>query len=164
MELEKIEERIFKENTPRQNIQALYELKHKLMVVRHAVEPLIESVHKFLGGRVPQVCEGTQEYFRDVYDHLARVSTQLDGLRDMVVTALSVNLSMITLSDNEVTKTLAAYAALVAVPTLVAGIYGMNFKQMPELEWAFGYPMALVIMFGADFLIYRHLKKVGWLK
>jgi magnesium transporter len=161
--LEKIEERIFKENTPGANIQALYEMKHKLMVVRHAVEPLIEGVHKLYGGRVPQVCAGTQAYFRDVYDHLLRVSQQLDGLRDMVVTALSVNLSMITLEDNKVTKRLASYAALIAVPTLIAGIYGMNFKKMPELEWVFGYPMAIFLMVSADIWIYSKLRKARWI-
>ena len=97
-------------------------------------------MHKLYGGRVPQVCSGTQEYFRDVYDHLLRVSQQLDGLRDMVITAMQVNLSMISLAETEVTKRLAAYAALVAVPTMIAGIYGMNFKNMPELDWEWGYP------------------------
>jgi magnesium transporter len=112
---------------------------------------------------VPSVCVGVQEYFRDVYDHLLRISQQLDGLRDMVVTALSVNLSMITLSENEVVKRLASYAALVAVPTLIAGIYGMNFKNMPELDWFFGYPLALFLMFGIDGLLFLKFRKTGWL-
>ena len=163
VELESIEERIFTEDKPRENIQQLYALKHKLMVMRHAVEPLIEVVHKLYGGRVPQVCSGVQEYFRDVYDHLLRVSQQLDGLRDMVVTALSVNLSMITLREGEVTKKLASYAALVAVPTMIAGIYGMNFKEMPELNWTYGYPMAVVIMVVLDVFLYTRFRKTGWL-
>jgi magnesium transporter len=163
VELEEIEERIFAGNSPRENIQELYKLKHKGMVVRHAVEPLIEAVHKLYGGRVPQVCVGTQEYFRDVYDHLLRVSQQLDGLRDMVITAMSVNLSMITLREGEVTKKLAAYAALVAVPTMVAGIYGMNFKNMPELGWEWGYPMSLAIMVGVDAYLWFKFRKTGWL-
>ncbi len=162
-ELERIEERIFKESSPRANIEALYDLKGKAMIVRHAVEPLIEAVHKLYGGRVPNVCVGTQEYFRDVYDHLLRVSQQLDGLRDMAVTALSVNLAMITLEDNKVTKRLASYAALVAVPTLIAGVYGMNFKSMPELNWLYGYPMALGCMVMADIWIYTRLRKAGWI-
>jgi magnesium transporter len=163
VELEKIEERIFKENAPRANIEALYALKGKVMGVRHAIEPLIEAVHKLYGGRVPAVCAGTQEYFRDVYDHLLRVSQQLDGLRDMVVTALAVNLAMITLEDNKVTKRLASYAALVAVPTLVAGVYGMNFKNMPELEWTYGYPMAVSMMVILDIWIFTRLRNAGWL-
>ena len=112
---------------------------------------------------MPAVCSGTQAYFRDVYDHLLRVSTQLDGLRDMVVTAMTVNLAMITLEDNKVTKRLASYGALIAVPTLIAGIYGMNFDKMPELKWTYGYPMALGFMVLADIWIFRKLKNAGWL-
>ena len=163
VELERIEERIFEENAPRESIQALYRLKHKLMVMRHAVEPLIEVVHKLYGGRVPQVCLGTQDYFRDVFDHLLRVSQQLDGLRDMVITAMSVNLSMITMGTGEITKKLAAYAALVAVPTLIAGIYGMNFQHMPELHWIFGYPLSLALMLGIDSYLFHRFRKTGWL-
>jgi magnesium transporter len=163
VELEKIEERIFSGEPAREIIKDLYSLKHKGMVVRHAVEPLIEAVHKLYGGRVPQVCVGTQEYFRDVFDHLLRVSQQLDGLRDMVITAMQVNLSMISLSENEVTKRLAAYAALVAVPTMVAGIYGMNFKNMPELSWEWGYPMAVGIMVGIDAYLWFKFRRTGWL-
>ncbi|MGZ5570841.1 MAG: magnesium/cobalt transporter CorA [Usitatibacter sp.] len=163
VELEEIEGRIFSGASARENIQALYHLKHKGMVMRHAVEPLIEAVHKLYGGRVPNVCVGTQEYFRDVYDHLLRVSQQLDGLRDMVITAMSVNLSMITLREGEVTKRLAAYAALVAVPTMIAGIYGMNFEHMPELKWVFGYPLSIALMVGIDTYLWFRFRKTGWL-
>ncbi len=161
--LEKLEARIFEGVSARENIEALYDLKRELMVVRHAVEPLIDAVQKLYGGRVPQVCQGTQDYFRDIYDHLLRVSQQLDGLRDMVITAMSVNLSMIQLSESEVTKRLAAYGALVAVPTLIAGIYGMNFEHMPELKFLFGYPLALALMTGIDFYLFRRFRKAGWL-
>ena len=163
VELEKIEERIFEADSPRANMKHLYGLKHQLMVMRHAVEPLIEAIHKLYGGRVPPVCQGTQEYFRDVYDHLLRVSQQLDGLRDMVITALSVNLSMITLAENEVTKRLAAYAALVAVPTMIAGIYGMNFKHMPELDWTLGYPLSIAAMAAIDGYLFVKFRRTGWL-
>ena len=163
VELEKLEEQIFADDSPRESIRELYQLKHKLMVMRHAVEPLIEVTHKLYGGRVPQVCIGTQEYFRDVYDHLLRVSQQLDGLRDMVITALSVNLSMITMSTGEITKRLAAYGALVAVPTLIAGVYGMNFKHMPELDWVWGYPITLVAMVGIDGFLFARFRKAGGL-
>jgi magnesium transporter len=80
-----------------------------------------------------------------------------------VVTAMSVNLSMITLQENQTTKQLAAYAALIAVPTLVAGVYGMNFDHMPELKWLFGYPMALALMLGIDMYLFRRFRKSGWL-
>lgn len=163
VELETVEQRIFSNTSSRANAEALYELKHRLMVVRHAVEPLIEAMHKLYGGRVPQVCLGTQEYFRDVYDHLLRVSQQLDGLRDMVITAMSVNTSMISLQYNEVMKNLAAYAALIAVPTLIAGIYGMNFEKMPELKWQYGYLFAISVMVFIDGLLVRRFRRIGWL-
>jgi len=163
MELERIEELIFAEDSPRDNIERLYALKHRLMVMRHAVEPLLEVLHKLYGGRVPQVCSGVQEYFRDVYDHLTRVSLQLDGLRDMVITAMSVNLALINQHQGEVTKKLAAYAALVAVPTMIAGVYGMNFEHMPELKWAYGYPLSVASMVVIDAILWRRFKKAGWL-
>jgi magnesium transporter len=163
VELERLEERIFAGGSPKAIIEELYTLKHKLMVLRHAVDPLIEATHRLYGGRVPQVCIGTQEYFRDVHDHLVGVSQGLDGLRDTVGTAMSVNLSMITLSENEVTKRLASYAALVAVPTMIAGIYGMNFKNMPELEIPWMYPFILLVMGGLDLYIWVKLRKAGWL-
>jgi magnesium transporter len=163
VELEKLEERIFSGGSPKAIIEELYNLKHKLMVVRHAVDPLIEATHRLYGGRVPGVCVGTQDYFRDVHDHLVGVSQGLDGLRDTVGTAMSVNLSMITLSENEVTKRLASYAALVAVPTMIAGIYGMNFKYMPELEIPWMYPAIMVVMAALDLYIYLKLRKSGWI-
>ena len=163
VQLEVIEQRIFTEDLARANLRELYDLKYKLMVVRHAIEPLIDVLHKLYGGRVPPVCVGVQDYFRDVYDHLLRVSQQLDGLRDMVVTAMQVNLSTVNMATTEVTKRLAAYAALVAVPTLIAGIYGMNFKFMPELQQVWGYPVALATMAGIDAVLWWRFRKAGWL-
>jgi magnesium transporter len=163
VQLEEIEERIFADESARTNIHALYALKHKLMVMRHVVEPLIEVVHKLYGGRVPSVCHGVQDYFRDIYDHLLRVSTQLDGLRDMVITAMSVNLSLINMGTTDITKRLAAYAALVAVPTLIAGIYGMNFEYMPEIKMRWGYPFSVALMAGIDFFLWKRFRKAGWL-
>jgi magnesium transporter len=166
VELERIEERIFEGevgDNARDNIKALYQLRHKGMIVRHSIEPLIEAIHKLYGGRVPMPCMAIQEFFRDVYDHLLRVSTQLDGLRDMVTTAMQVNISMISLAENVVTKRLAAYAALLAVPTLLVGVWGMNFKHMPELEWQWGYPLSIVLMTLIDVVLWRRFRRIGWL-
>lgn len=162
-ELETLEGRMFAGGSARANIEAMYALKQKLMVLKHAVGPLYEGVGKLYGGRVPKVCAGSQEYYRDVYDHLSRLNQSVDSLREMVTTALSVNLSLIALQENETTKRLAACAALVAVPTLIAGIYGMNFKHMPELNWEFGYPMALSLMVGIDAWLFSRFRKSGWL-
>ena len=163
VELEGIEERIFSGHSPRANLKALYGLKQKLVMMKHAIAPLLESVGKLFGGRVPQVCVNLQDYFRDISDHLVRLNTTIDSIRDMVITAISVNLSMITLEESKTMKQLAAYAALVAVPTLIAGIYGMNFDHMPELDWLFGYPSVLMAMFLIDVYIYRKLRKARWL-
>jgi magnesium transporter len=162
-ELESIEERIFAGKAPRADTEALYTLKQKLMVLRHATGPLLDASGKLFGGRVPHVCAGMGEYFRDIYDHLVRLNQTIDGTREMVTTAMAVNLSLIQLQENETTKRLAAYAALVAVPTMIAGIYGMNFENMPELKWVHGYPVALAVMFGIDIYLFYRFRKAGWL-
>jgi magnesium transporter len=162
-ELDKIEEHIFTIPTTRANIEALYDLRRKITTVRHAVEPLIEAAGRLYAGRVPQLVSGLQDYFRDVYDHLTRLNQSVDSLRDMTTTAISVNLSLITIQENEVTKRLASYAALVAVPTMIAGIYGMNFQHMPELNWVFGYPLAVATMVVIDLYLFYRFRKAKWL-
>jgi magnesium transporter len=162
-ELEQVEERIFARQTERASIEALYGIKQKLMTLKHATEPLLEAMSRLHGGRVPALCLPLQDYFRDVSDHLVRLNQSIDSLRDMATTAISVSLSLVSLQENEVVKRLAAYGALVAVPTMIAGIYGMNFNHMPELHWIHGYPVTLVSMAVIDlYLIYR-FRKAKWL-
>jgi magnesium transporter len=167
IELESIEGRLFLATSSaaaaRGNIEALYFVKQKLTMLKHTTAPLLEYSGKLFGGRVPQVCAGLGEYFRDIYDHLIRLNQTIDSARDTVATAIQVNLAMITISENEVTKRLAAYAALVAVPTMVAGVYGMNFKHMPELDWYLGYPFAIGLMVGIDGFLFTRFRKSGWL-
>jgi magnesium transporter len=162
-ELERLEERMFASTPSRENIESLYALKQQLMTLKHAAGPLQETTGKLYGGRVPEICAGTQDYFRDVYDHLLRINQSIESLRDMVTTAISVNLSLITIQENETTKRLAAYAALVAVPTMIAGVYGMNFEHMPELKWVWGYPLSLALMAGLDGYLFYRLRKAKWL-
>ncbi len=162
-ELEQVEDRIFAKQTERASIEALYCIKQKLTTLKHATEPLLEAMGRLHGGRVPQLCAGLQEYFRDVSDHLVRLNQSIESSRDMVTTAVSASLSLITLQENEVTKRLAAYAALVAVPTLIAGIYGMNFEHMPEIQWEHGYPVSLISMALIDFYLFYRFRKAKWL-
>src|SRR6516165_2090365 len=163
-ELDAIEQHIFApEGSPRANIEALYELKQRLMIMKHAVAPLLEGVSNLSGGRVPSMCAGMREYFRDVSDHLQRLNQTADSIRETIATAISVNLSMITLQESETMKRLAAYAALVAVPTMIAGIYGMNFQHMPELTWRYGYELALLVMAALDGYLFYRLRKAKWL-
>jgi magnesium transporter len=162
-EFEEVETRIFGGQTTRTQVEQVYSLKQKLMLLDHAVVPMIEVAGKLHGGRVPTLCASLPDYFRDVYDHLLRLKQSIDNLRDMLTTAISVNLSLIAIQETEVTKRLAAYAALIAVPTAIAGVYGMNFEHMPELGWVYGYPVAMAAMVAIDlYLVYR-FRKAGWL-
>lgn len=163
-ELEALEDRLFSRNgSARQNIEDLYALKRKLVLVSHALVPLHEATARLHGGRVPRVCGGLQDYYRDVDDHLARIIRNLESQRDMLSTAIQVNLAMISLDDSSVSKKLAAWAALFAVPTMIAGIYGMNFEHMPELKSVDGYPVTLLIMLVLDAILWWRFKQSGWL-
>jgi magnesium transporter len=162
-ELEKVEEQIFERGLQRANIQRLYQLKRKVTVLKHAVTPLMEAVARLHGGRVPRICVNTQEYFRDVYDHLYRMNTTIDAIRDTIATAIQVNLSMVTIDQTEVSKRLAAWAAIFAVATAFVGVWGMNFDVMPELKWKYGYPAAIFLVTGVCGYLYWRFRKAGWL-
>jgi magnesium transporter len=163
MQLEGVEEHLFGGTSPRENIEALYYVKQKLTTLKHAVSPLLEHVGKLYGGRVPMVCAGLGEYFRDVYDHLFRINQSIDSARETVNTAIQVALAMVNMGHGEITKRLAAYAALVAVPTMIAGVYGMNFEHMPELHWSLGYPLSIGLMAAIDAFLFFRFRKAGWL-
>jgi magnesium transporter len=162
-ELEELEAQMFAGGLARRSLQELYGLKQRLMTLKHATAPLLDAVGRLHGGRVPRVCMGTQEYYRDIFDHLQRINQSIENSREMIATAISVSLSLITLQENEFTKRLAGVAALVAVPTMIAGIYGMNFKHMPELGWVLGYPFALGLMVAIDGYLFYRLRKAGWI-
>jgi magnesium transporter len=162
-ELDRIEEKIFAGGAARSNIERLYKLKQQAGELRHAVLPLQEALGKLLGGRAPTLCLPSQDYFRNAYDHLSRISAGTDSMRDTVGTAIQVNLSMVTIEESEVTKRLAAWAAIVAVVPAFAGIWGMNFKYMPDLEWAYGYPLAIILMFSVCVILYSRFRAAKWI-
>src|SRR3546814_3834548 len=108
-------------------------------MVKHAVSPLMEAVGRLYGGRIPRPCMGLSEYYRDVYDHLNRLNVSVDTMRETIATAIQVNFSMVAIEESEVNKRLAAWAGIFAVATAFAGIWGMNFADMPELHWKYGY-------------------------
>ncbi len=163
-ELETLEETMFLPQQDRQAVvQQLFALKQRLMTLRHAVTPLLEVTAKLHGGRVPMVCKAMQEYFRDVYDHLVRLQASIDAARETIIAATQVNLTLVTIDESLVTKRLAAWAAIFAASTALAGIWGMNFEKMPELKWAFGYPMALGAIAVVSGALYWRFKRLKWL-
>lgn len=163
-ELEKLEETMFLPGQDRQAVvQQLFALKQRLATLRHAVTPLLEVTARLHGGRVPVVCKALQEYFRDVYDHLLRIQAGIDAARETIIAATQVNLTLVTIDESLVTKRLAAWAAIFAASTALAGIWGMNFEKMPELKWAFGYPMALGVIALVSGALYWRFKRLQWL-
>ncbi|PXW27617.1 magnesium/cobalt transporter CorA [Paraburkholderia caballeronis] len=165
-EIDELEDRIFEKQTlaaSRAIIEDLYSLKRRLVILQHHVAPLVDAVGKLVGGRIPQICVGMQAYYRDVYDHLVRVANSIDARREMVVTAVQVNLGMISLAESEVTKRLGSFAALFAVPTMIAGIYGMNFQYIPELHFRFGYPLCIAMMVVIDVVLFFLFRRASWL-
>ncbi|RTL46487.1 MAG: magnesium and cobalt transport protein CorA [Burkholderiales bacterium] len=163
-ELETLEATMFQPHQDRQAVvQQLFELKQRLATLRHAVTPLLEVSSKLHGGRVPVVCKEMQDYFRDVYDHLLRIQASIDAARETIIAATQVNLTLVTIDESHVTKRLAAWAAIFAASTALAGIWGMNFESMPELKWAWGYPMALGAIGLVSGALYWRFKRLKWL-
>ena len=162
-DLEAVEAHIFDKGMARTNIERLYHLKGRMVALKHAVAPLMEAVGKLTSGRVPPVCANSRDYFRDVYDHLVRINAQLETVRDTIGTAIQVSLSSVAIEQSDVAKQLAAWAGIFAAATAFAGIWGMNFKAMPELQWEYGYPLALGIIVSVCTLLFLRFRRMGWL-
>lgn len=162
-ELEAIEEQLFAKGAAQDNIRRLYDLKRRITVVKHAVAPLLEAETKLIAARGPAICAGTREYFRDVHDHLTRINASIESIRESIGMAVQANISMVAIEEGVVNKQLAAWAGIFAVATAFAGIWGMNFKAMPELQWEYGYPMALLIISVTCVFLYTRFKRSGWL-
>jgi magnesium transporter len=162
-ELVALEEKIFAEQSRRETTVEIYQLKRELMEVKRAISPLIEICNRLMRFDLKVIPEDTRPYFRDIYDHVIRINEMVDNARELLSTALDANFSLISISQNEVSKRFAGWAAIIGVPTMIAGIYGMNFKFMPELNWSFGYPIILTLTLGSCFLLYFLFKRSGWL-
>ncbi|WP_046115943.1 magnesium/cobalt transporter CorA [Aquincola tertiaricarbonis] len=162
-ELERIENDIFSNGSARSNVERLYHLKRRVMELRRAVAPLREALGELQGPRVPAVAAPVKEYLRDVLDHLSRINASIDSMRETVNTAIQVTLSMTGIEENTVAKRLASWAAIFAVWTALAGVWGMNFEFMPELRLRYGYAMALAVMAAACGTVYWRFRRAGWL-
>jgi len=141
----------------------IYRLKRDLLSVRRAVAPLVEVCNRLMRFDIPLITDDTRLYFRDVYDHVMRLNETVDAQRELRTTALEANLSLMSVAQNEHMKRLAAWAAMIGVPTMIAGIYGMNFRNMPERGWQYGYVGSLAIMVLACAGLYAGFRKSGWL-
>lgn len=162
-EMVMIEKEMFTKKDTKKLIEKLYQLKTQTTDFRHATMPLSEVLGKLHGGRVPTVCMNVQDYFNDIHNHLIRINKSIENFRDGITTSVQVSLALVTIEESETTKKLAAWAAIFGVCTTGVGIWGMNFKHMPELDWQYGYPLSLLIIFGAAYYIYKKFKKSGWL-
>jgi magnesium transporter len=162
-ELQELEERIFGENFSRDISRRIYELRREVLEVKRAVSPLVDVTNRLMRIDDEIIPDDTRPYFRDVYDHVIRINDMLDSVRDLLTAALEANLSLTAVSQNDAMKRLTAWAAIVAVPTMVGGIYGMNFKFMPELEWSFGYPLVMGVTVAACAFLFTRFKRTGWL-
>jgi magnesium transporter len=145
------------------DIGRLYQLKRELMSLRKAVAPLELPLQKLAERQIDVVPDVMRSYFRDVQDHAIRVRDQVGGLDELLSSILQASLARTTLADNEDMRKISAWAGIIAVPTAIAGIYGMNFEFMPELEWRYSYPLVLLVILSACVLLYRGFKRNGWL-
>jgi magnesium transporter len=161
-DVDELEAEVFSPTRP-DRTERIYKLKRETLEFHHATAPLLEPIERLTRGRVELIPKEIQTYFRDVNDHLLRVYEQLESLRDLLTAVLQANLAQVTVRQNEDVRKISAAVAILAVPTMIAGIYGMNFDHMPELGWSYGYPTALALMLGLCTLLYRYFRRVGWL-
>ena len=145
------------------DIGRLYQLKRELMSLRKAVGPLEIPLLRLSEREIEVVPDAMRSYFRDVQDHAIRVRDQLAGLDELLSSILQASLARTSLADNEDTRKISAWAAMIAVPTLITGVYGMNFEFIPELGWRYGYPLVLLLIVAVCFCLYRGFKRNGWL-
>ncbi|MFN8151010.1 MAG: magnesium and cobalt transport protein CorA [Solirubrobacterales bacterium] len=143
--------------------QRIYFLKREVIEFHRAVQPLIAPLESLVAGTIIELDDAIVRFYRDVADHATRVDDQLNDQRDLLEGVLQANLSLIGLRQNEVVRSISAWAAIIAVPTFIASVYGMNFDDMPELGWGIGYPAVLVVMVIAVLLIHRYFKRIEWL-
>lgn len=162
-ELEVIEDKIFKEKPSRETTEQIYMLKRELLEVKRTVSPLVDICNQLMRFDIKSISAETQPYFRDVYDHVVRINEMVDNTRELLNTALEANFSLISISQSDVSKKFAGWAAIIAVPTMIAGFYGMNFKFMPETNWHFGFYAVLLFTIGACVLLYYFFRRSGWL-
>lgn len=162
-ELDELEEQIFSGTFVRSITARLYHVRRDVLSLKEAVTPLIDVSARLARINSELIPPDTRAYFQDVHDHVVRIADLIDNLQELSHIALDANFALISVAQNDDTKRLAAWAAIIAIPTMVAGLYGMNFDYMPETKWRYGYPVTLLVMFTACGLLYRWFRRVRWL-
>jgi len=162
-EVDALEDAVFSRESTQPSIARIYELRHELLLLRRAVQPLQEVCNRIMRFDVTLIDQVMYAYFRDIQDHVILLVESIDNLRDILGAALEANLMLSSVEQNNIIKIFSVAAVVLMPPTLVASIYGMNFKNMPELEWLFGYPMAIALMLVVAVLPYLFFKWRGWL-
>jgi magnesium transporter len=162
-DLEVIEEKIFKEKNSRDTTEQIYQLKRELLDVKRAVSPLVDICNRLMRFDIKSISAETHPYFRDIYDHVIRINEVVDNTRELLNTAMEANFSLISISQNDTSKKFAGWAAIFAVPAMVTGFWGMNFRVMPESEWQYGFYGVLFGTITICFLLYYLFKRSGWL-
>lgn len=162
-DLDELETSVFSPLRRDQDIGRIYQLKRELLELKRAVSPLAVPLEQLATQPVQRVPAPIREYFRDVNDHLGRARDSVAGLDELLGSILQASLARISLAQNEDVRKITSWAAIAAVPTAIAGIYGMNFAFMPELEWSFGYPSVLLLMLAICLALYRGFRRNNWL-
>lgn len=162
-ELKELEKDIFQNTFRRETIERLYKLKRELITLRLAVSPLQDMLNQLTRFHAGLIRKEVRIYFRDVFDHAVRVNEATDAMGEMLTAALSINLALVTVGQNEVVKRLAGWAALLAAPTLITSWYGMNFHGMPELQTEYGYPFMIGLTVTVCTVLFVVLRKAKWL-
>lgn len=162
-ELQRLEDAIFGESFSRETPAQIYRLQGRLIQVKRVVSPLIDVCNRLMRIDYQLISEETQPYFRDIYDHVVRINEMVDTQRELLTTALEANFSLMSIAQNEVMKQFAGWGAIVALPTMIAGIYGMNFAFMPELAWPYSYPIVLALTAGLCGYLFLRFRRAGWL-
>ncbi|MER5771019.1 magnesium and cobalt transport protein CorA [Streptomyces sp. NPDC001985] len=162
-DVDDVESAVFSEHARQADAGRIYLLKRELLELKRAVAPLERPMWSLATAPQPPVGPDIQPYFRDVVDHLARLSEQIGGYQSLLDSILQAHLAQVTVAQNEDMRKITAWAAIVAVPTMVCGVYGMNFDHMPELRWTYGYPLVIGVMVTACVAIHRSFRRNGWL-
>ncbi|MFZ4455755.1 MAG: magnesium/cobalt transporter CorA [Bacteroidales bacterium] len=162
-ELDKLENKIFREKFRRDTPLQIYRLKSKVIDIKRGISPLIDICTRLMRYDAELIDPEVRNYFRDIYDHAVRTNEMLENTKEQLTSALEVNFSLTAINQNEVSKRFAGWAAIIGVPTMIAGIYGMNFENMPELRWVYGYPAALALIVVTCGTLFYFFRKSGWL-